>query len=95
MPYVRLSIARPRHGYEQRLEEIMRELTQFATTQPGCIEAFLMKPTDGSGEVARLVIYKSEEDAEHAANTDHVLALRSELHIASEPGHVERAFITE
>lgn len=94
MPYVRLSIARPRPGYERRLEEIMTELTKFAALQPGCVEAFVMRPSDSSGEIGRMAIYTSEADAEQAANTDHVMALRSELHIACEPGHIERAFNT-
>jgi quinol monooxygenase YgiN len=94
MPYIRLSIARPRRGEEQRLMDIMRQLNDLAAQNPDCIEAFVLKPHDDSGEIARIAIYKDEVSAEHAANSDHVMALRSELHLASEPGHVERAFFS-
>lgn len=94
MAYVRLSIARPRHGEEKNLEEIMTKLNDFSLKQPGCQSSVIMKPHDNSGEIARLSIYDSEASAEHIANSDHVLALRSQLHIAAEPGHVERAFFT-
>ncbi|MBI2767823.1 MAG: antibiotic biosynthesis monooxygenase [Chloroflexi bacterium] len=94
MPYIRLSIARPRKGEEQRLEQLMRQLNELAAENPACLETFLLRPHDDSGEVARIAVYKDENSAEHAANSDRVLALRSEMHLASEAGHVERAFFS-
>ncbi len=94
MAYVRLSIASARPGQTKNLENIMRKLNDFSLSQPGCQSSVIMKPHDDSNEVARLSIYESEAAAEHVANSDHVLALRSELHLAAEPNHVERAFFT-
>jgi quinol monooxygenase YgiN len=94
MPYVRLSIARPRHGQEQRLEEIMRKLADVAREQEGCSASYLLRPHDDSGEIARIVIYSSEQTAEQAASSQTILALRSEMHLITEPGHVERAFFS-
>ncbi|OAI40692.1 hypothetical protein AYO38_05410 [bacterium SCGC AG-212-C10] len=95
MTYIRLSIAKPRHGQEKRLEAIMTELNRFAASQPGCRKSYLLHPHDDSGEIARISIYEDEASAEHAANTDHILSLRAELHLACEPGHTERAFFSE
>jgi quinol monooxygenase YgiN len=94
MPYIRLSIAKPRRGEEQRLEELMRKLATLAAEQDGCLESYLMRPHDDSGEIARIVIYKDESSAEHAANNQSVMAVRSEMHLLTEPGHIERAFFS-
>ena len=94
MPYIRLSIAKPRRGEEVRLEELMRKLAEVVGAQPGCLASHVLKPHDDSGEIARIAIYENEEAAESVANTQSFMAIRSELHLASEPGHVERAFFS-
>ncbi|MCL6645619.1 MAG: antibiotic biosynthesis monooxygenase [Dehalococcoidia bacterium] len=94
MPYIRLSIMKPRRGEEARVEELLRKLDQAVAAAPGCQVTYLMRPHDDSGEIARLAIYDSEEAAEHAANDTHIMALRSEIHLCVEPGHIERAFFT-
>lgn len=94
MPYIRLSIAKPRRGQEARLEDLMRKLEATLKAQPGCITSYLLKPHDDSGEIARIGIYENEDAAESAANSQSVMAIRSEIHLASEPGHIERAFFT-
>lgn len=94
MPYIRLSIATPRRGQEKRLEELMRKLAALASEQEGCIDSYLLRPHDDSGEIARIVIYKDEAAAEHSANNQSVMAVRSEMHLLTEPGHIERAFFS-
>jgi quinol monooxygenase YgiN len=94
MPYIRLSIAKPRRGQEARLEELMRKLDATLKSQPGVITSYVLKPHDDSGEIARIAVYENEHVAEAAANNQSVMAIRSEIHLASEPGHVERAFFT-
>lgn len=95
MPYVRLSIVKPRPGQSAHVQDLMQKLNEFSLTHSGCESSMVLKPHDNSGEIARITIYDNEITAEQIANTDHVLALRSELHLASEPGHVERAFFSE
>ncbi|MCK9517947.1 MAG: antibiotic biosynthesis monooxygenase [Dehalococcoidia bacterium] len=94
MAYIRLSIARPRKGEEARLEQLMRQIAEAVSQQEGCIDCYVLKPHDDSGEIARISIYTNEDAAEQAANTAHIMSLRSEQHLLSEPGHVERAFFT-
>lgn len=92
MPYIRLSTGKPRRNEAARVEKIMRELAERAKKNPDCIESYVMKSDDG--EYARIAIYRDAASADRAANDDSVMALRSELHIAVEPGHLERAFET-
>lgn len=94
MPYIRLSIAKPRRGEEARMEEVMRKLSDLAASQDGCVESHVLRPHDDSTEIARIAVYSDEKAAEQAANSQSFLALRSELHLISEPGHVERAFFS-
>lgn len=94
MPYIRLSIAKPRRGEEARLEEVMRKLSDLAASQEGCVESYVLRPHDDSGEIARIAIYTDEVTAEHLANSQSFLSLRSELHLIAEPGQVERAFFS-
>lgn len=94
MPYIRLSIAKPLRGQEARLEDLMRKLVALSAEHEGCLETFLLKPHDDSGEIARIAVYTNEHVAEQAANSASFMALRSEVHLAAEPGHVERAFFS-
>lgn len=94
MPYIRLSIARPRRGEEQHLIDIMHKLSVLAAGQEGCLSSYVLRPHDDSGEVARIAIYKDEASAEHAASNQSVMVLRSEMHLLTEPGHTERAFFS-
>lgn len=94
MPYIRISIVTPRRGEEAATEEVMRKIVEVVARADGCIESYLLKPHDSSGEVARLSVYTDEASAEHTANSDHMLALRSEINILSDGNHVERAFFT-
>ncbi|MGE3076995.1 MAG: antibiotic biosynthesis monooxygenase [Dehalococcoidia bacterium] len=94
MPYIRISVSKPRRGEEARLEELMRKLTDLAAQQEGCMESYLLRPHDDSGELARVAIYQDEAAAEVAANNQSFMALRSEIHLIVEPDHMERAFFS-
>ena len=94
MPYVRVSIAKPRKGEEARLEELMRKLNDLSAQQAGCINSWVLRPHDSSGEIARIAVYENEQTAESAANSTSFMSLRSEIHLITEPGHTERAFFS-
>ena len=94
MTYIRISIARANKGSEQRFEEVMRELTNVCAAGEGCEAAYILKPHDESGEIARITIYSDAKYAEHTAQSDRILALRSEMHRLCQPGHTERAFFS-
>lgn len=74
--------------------ELMTKLNALSTANDGCLESWVLKPHDESGEIARIAVYSDEKTAEAAANNASVMALRSEIHLATEPGHIERAFFS-
>lgn len=94
MPYIRVSIAKPRKGEEARLEELMRKLNDLSASQPGHLESWVLRPHDSSGEIARIAVYENEQAAESAANSTSFMSLRSEIHLITETGHTERAFFS-
>lgn len=76
MAYVRISISTPKQGGRTRALEIEDALLEYHKAQPGFQAAYkLVSPT----RVGRLSIWDSEASADHAANSEHVLALRAEL----------------
>ena len=95
MAYVRLTIVKPRTGQESHVEEIIRRLADLAGKQPGCLQSFILKPHDDSGEIARLGIWTDEHAADHAASDNAIMAARSDLNQWLVPnGHEERAFFS-
>lgn len=96
MPYIRLSLARPRRGEtSDHLVELFRQLAELTGSLDGCLESYVLQPHDDSGETARIAIYRDERAAEDAAANDTIMALRSELDLIIDPGtHQERAFFS-
>ncbi len=94
MAYVRISIVSPRRGEEEAVERLMRRIAELAASHEGCIESYVLRSNDGSGDFARVSIYTDEAASEHAAMDDLVMAARSELNLAIQGTHTERAFVT-
>jgi len=93
MTYFRLSVVKPHPGHEDEVRGLLGELNEAAAASDGCQAAYLMQSADESGDMARIAIYDDEASAEHAASDDHILSLRSRLHLLVEAGHSERAFV--
>jgi len=87
---------KPLHGHDRHVEDVIRRLADLASKQDGCLESWVLRPHDDSGEIARIAIWRDEHAAEHAAQDATIMAVRSELNQWLEPGgHVERAFFSE
>jgi quinol monooxygenase YgiN len=96
MLYVRISLMTPHPGHERAVAEIMDDLVSFYAKQPGYVSGYKLAAADGLGDVGRVTIWKSEHDAEAAAQTNHVLSKRSELNeLIEEDSHVERSYAAE
>jgi len=72
--------------------KIVDELIKYMSNQPGYITGWRMTAQDGTGLLGRITVWNSEADADRAAQTDHVLSLRSQLNPLVEDGsHEEHA----
>ena len=92
MCYVRLSLLATLEGHEAEARRVEEELLAFLAQQPGFVDGYLLSAPGPSPEVGRLTVWESEADADHAANLDHVLALRSRLLQITEEDRFERSF---
>ena len=82
MPYVRVSTMRARTGSEAEVRRLLDDLVAYYSKQPGYIAGYRLEPTEPDGTFGRIGIWENHEDAEKAAQTDHDLALRSQLNLA-------------
>ena len=95
--YVRLSLVKPRAGNEQRVAKMEEGLIRHLAGLPGYLHGYQITGGDSiEGRIGRLTLWRSDQDADHAAQTDHVLAIRSELMMLVEDGErVEDSWVAQ
>lgn len=80
MPVARQSVVNPHPGREERVAELLDALDAHYATFPGYLLGFRYRLVGvGSGELGRIAVWGSHEDADRAAQDDHSQALRSEM----------------
>ena len=91
--YVRLSLMKPKPGEEKLVAGLMDNLLEFFTEQHGFERGYALLEGDSQGRVGRITLWESEEQADHAANTQHVLTVRAEImQRIEEDSHIERSY---
>ena len=92
--YVRLSLSEAKAGREAEVATIEDDLMAFFAKQPGYLQGYQIVGGDSEGRVGRLTLWESDQHADQAAQTPHVLAQRSELLMLIEGDlHVEDSWI--
>jgi quinol monooxygenase YgiN len=79
MPYIRLTLARPRPERMQEVRRHYEDLVAHLATLPGFITGWVVEPEPSAGEIGRLSVWETPEDAHRAANDPHAMALHAEL----------------
>lgn len=91
--YVRLSLMNPKSGEEKLVAGLMDNLLEFFNEQPGYVRGYALLDGDPQGRVGRITLWDSEEQADRAANTQHVLTVRAEImQRIEEDSHIERSY---
>jgi quinol monooxygenase YgiN len=95
--FIRVSYMHPKTGNEQRLREVLKDLSMFYRQQPGYLGGYILDPyasaADAGKRFGRVGLWEDEHAAERAAQQDHSMALRSELaRIVEEDSHRELTF---
>ena len=91
--YIRLSLMDPKPGKDDLVSGLMDNLLQFFSTQPGYVRGYKLISGDPQGRIGRLGVWRSEHDADAAAQSAHVLSVRSELMgLIEEDSHIERSY---
>ncbi|MEX2238180.1 MAG: hypothetical protein WEB00_11650 [Dehalococcoidia bacterium] len=68
---------------------------KFFAGQPGFLDGYMLRAHGNSGEVGRISVWENESFADQAANSDHVMALRSDLLQMVQGDHSERSFTAD
>lgn len=92
MAVIRISIMRPVPGRRQEVERLLEELEAWLSQQKGYLFGVHLSSFDVTGELGRVAVYASREEANRIAVMDHTMALRSQIHDAIMPGHSETLF---
>ena len=96
MLYVRISLMHPKSGHEGDVASMMDKLVAYYSLQTGFIAGYKLAAADGSADIGRVTVWDNGEHADAVAQSDHVLAVRSELlPLIDEPSVRERSFYAE
>ncbi len=96
MLYVRTSLMRPKPGHGRAIAEIMDDLVSFYAKQPGYVLGYKLASADDLGDIGRVTVWRSQDDADAAARITHVMSKRADLQaLIEENSHVERSFHAE
>lgn len=91
--YIRISFMNPKPGSEELVAGLMDNLLKSFVDQPGYVRGYALLDGDPQGRVGRITVWNSEEDADRAANTQHVLTVRAEImQRIEEDSHIERSY---
>ena len=91
--YVRLSLVNPKAGQDKRVSQLMDDLLQFYLSQPGFVRGYKLVREYPDPKIGRVTVWQSEQDADKAANQEHVLSARSELvEITEQEYQIDRSY---
>jgi quinol monooxygenase YgiN len=77
--YIRLSLMKAKAGRDGDVARLMDQLVDYYKDQEGFLHGYTLKAADETGDVGRVTVWVSEEAADHVAQSNHVLSLRSDL----------------
>lgn len=89
MTCMRLTICRAQPGQAHEVERIFHRLDEILSKEDGYITGGYFQAIDSGGEVGRLSLWQSRHLADLASSSEDLIALRSQLHLLIEPGHLE------
>ena len=89
MPYIRISLMKPKPGLERDVAAITDALVAFYRQQEGFLDGYKLRADDESGHIGRVTIWTSEQAADVVAQMNHVLSQRSALMPLIEEGSDE------
>ncbi|MBI4339246.1 MAG: hypothetical protein HY680_04765 [Chloroflexi bacterium] len=95
MPIARQSVVHPKANMAQRVATVLDELEAAYAALPGYILGFRYRPHGVSGELGRIAVWASQQDADRAAQNTHIIAIRARLTRIIEGEHEEHIFDIE
>ena len=72
-----------------QVERLLDQLEEHLSALPGYIMGFRFAGHEDADQLGRISLWRTQQEADHAANLTHTLALRSDIHRLIDPGHLE------
>ncbi len=91
----RQSVLHPLPAAGDKVGALLDKLQAHYSILPGYVLGFRYRPTDDPEELGRIAVWRCLEDADHAAQDPHVIALRSQLKLLVREDSVERVLVVE
>ncbi len=86
----RLSIAKALPGRKAEVIRGYQTLDEALRRHKGYVASCIFTASDDPNEVGRLSLWSTAAEADLAARDNHIVVLRSQIHVALQPGHVEK-----
>ena len=87
MKVIRTTIVTPSQGHESQVADLLKELGDYLSTQPGFIEGYEVRDEERLG---RISVWASKEQADHAATQVRTIAIRARVHALTQHQRQER-----
>ena len=81
MAFLRLTMIQPRPGSETEANDLLQELDTSLGQESGLLFSLIVNPR--SERIGRLSLWRTKDDANRVATTDHIMSVRSRLHYIS------------
>ena len=86
----RFSLVKAEGDRKDEVVQLYQQLDEIHRTADGYVASCIFVNPSDPREVGRLALWRSHADADRAATPVHVVALRSQIHEAIQPGHTEK-----
>ena len=83
MSVARIWMLRPLPGRHEEAQALQEQVLNTISQQKGFLMGFSF--VDPGGQIGRVALWESAEDATHAAQQEHLMALRSQINLLVEP----------
>ena len=83
MKVLRTTVVQPLTGHREEVTSLLRNLGGYLSQQPGFIAGYEAEGNDNA--LWRVSVWQTKEDADHAANHVHTIALRARLNARTMP----------
>ena len=86
----RFSLVKAREGKRDEVVRHYQGLDEAFRAAEGYVASLIFVDPVDHNEVGRVALWRSRDDAERHAADDHIMYLRSQIHLAIQPEHTEK-----
>ncbi len=86
----RLSVVQALPGRKDEVVRLYKEMDKTLHSHKGFVSSYVFTDPEDPNTVGRFALYQSRDELERAATGEKVFTIRSQIHRAIQPGHIEK-----